>query len=164
VSPAALFGLVHALLGTALLVFGGAALLARKSRRSRHPRAGELYFWTLAAILATGLVDGVVQHGQKLSLLELLIPPTFACGLVGYLAVKRRGRWLGRPWLFWHIVGQSTSYVLVVVVFLLQTLVRAFPASPTATLGAWLLPLAVGVPLVARALRRWRVLAPGRIG
>jgi hypothetical protein len=149
VSPAAAFGLVHAVLGTALLLFGAAALLARKSRRSRHPWAGELYFWTLTAILATGLADGVVQHGQNLSVFELLIPPTFVCGLVGYLAVKRRRPWFGRPWLFWHIVGQSASYVLVVVVFLLQTLARAFPASPTAALGAWLLPVVVGVPLAA---------------
>lgn len=155
VSGSTVFAVAHSVLGTALLLLGLVAMTAQKRPRSIHPRAGEAYFWVLAVSAVTGLGGGLLLHANGLTVVEALTLPTFLLGLLAYVAVKRRRWWFGRPWLFWHIVGQSASYVLVVIVFALQTVGRAFASNVPVAVATWVVPAAVGVLLAARALHRW---------
>src|SRR5690348_3408345 len=93
---------VHAALGTAALVVGLRALLARK-RRGRHTNLGEIYTWTMLPLLATGVAIGA--RDPAISPFEIAVFPTAIPLLVGYLAGKERKPWLGRPWVAWHIGG-----------------------------------------------------------
>src|ERR1043166_6869563 len=89
---------VHAALGTALLVVGFLALRAPKRARSRHGRAGSVYFALLFTCLPLGLVIGA--HHAGLSAFEVATPPTMAFGAMGWLAKRRRPPpFLGRAWL-----------------------------------------------------------------
>jgi hypothetical protein len=61
-----------------------------------------------------------------------------------------------------HLVGMSTSYILLLTAFYVDNgkhlpLWRTLPH-----LTYWLLPSAIGLPLIARALARYRGLAPHR--
>jgi hypothetical protein len=156
----------HATLGIALLALGATALLGRKSRRARHPRIGEAYFWVLTVALGTGLADGVVRQvaeGGGLSLFELVTPPTWALGLLGYLMAKRRPG----GWLRWHIIGQGGSYIGVLTAFGFQVLPRVLPETFALTMAYWLVPTLVGTILIRRTVARWvqrPALAGRRVG
>ena len=116
-----LLRVVHGLGGAALVVIGALALTAPKRRNdSLHTRWGEIYVWLLTATLGLGLVIGLDDPG--LSVFEIVTPPTFAFGLVGYLTAKRRGRILGLPWTCIHIPAQGGSYIGVITATSFQTL------------------------------------------
>jgi len=132
----------HVSVGLVLLLLGLFALAGRKSRLGRHPTVGNAYFAALVLTLSTGMVIGGRHAG--LTLFEIATPPTFALGLVGWLA----GRWRRRGWLRWHIVGMAGSYIGVVTAFGFQAIPRSlWPIW-------WLVPTAVGSALIARATRR----------
>ncbi len=50
---------VHILLGIVAVVSGAVAMLSTKSR-GRHPTAGKVYFWSLAALAFTATVLSVL--------------------------------------------------------------------------------------------------------
>jgi hypothetical protein len=88
-----------------------------------------------------------------------LIPPG---STVGRTARRRRWRWHRWRWIGLHLTGMSASYIL---------LLTAFYADNGKNLPVWrslphltyrLLPSAVGLPLVARALARYHGLVTRR--
>jgi uncharacterized membrane protein YeaQ/YmgE (transglycosylase-associated protein family) len=94
--------------------------------------------------LSTGLFIGSRHSG--LTLFEVATPPTFALGLLGWLA----GRSRRKGWLRWHIVGMAGSYIGVVTAFGFQAVPRSlWPVW-------WLLPTAIGSAMIARSTRRLR--------
>jgi len=75
---------------------------------------------------------------------------SFIAGSIGRLA--RRQRWQG--WARWHITGMGLSYILLLTAFYVDNgkslpLWRDLP-----TIAFWLLPAAVGVPVLLHALLR----------
>lgn len=132
----------HVSVGLMLLLLGLVALAGRKSRRARHPAFGNGYFAALVLTLSTGLLIGSRHPG--ITLFEVATPPTFALGLVGWLA----GRWRRRGWLRWHIVGMAGSFIGVVTAFGFQAVPRSlWPLW-------WILPTVIGSALIARSTRR----------
>ena len=82
--------------------------------------------------------------------LFLLGMGSFIAGFIGRSA--RRQRWQG--WVRWHITGMGLSYILLLTAFYVDNgkslpLWRDLP-----TIAYWLLPAAVGVPLLLHALLR----------
>ena len=154
-----LLGLFHAVAGLVLLVAGALALSARKQERSGHSRLGEAYFWTLTVTLGTGLLVGVAKPG--LTLFEIMTPPTWILGLLGYVVAKRRPR----GWLRPHIGGQGGSYIGVVTAFSFQLFPRFLPDSLALTTALWVVPTVVGSVLINRAVGRWsgRTTGLGRV-
>lgn len=140
---------VHAGMAMILVILGFLALTARKSMASRHPRVGEVYFWLLAATLSLGLVVGA--RNPAISLFEIMTPPTFLMGLLGYVMVKRKPR----NWLRWHIAGQGGSYIGVLTATGFQVFPRFLPDSPLLTIAYWLAPTAIGSYLIARTIAKW---------
>ena len=152
----------HAVLSVGLVSLGLLALLSRKSKQSLHPRVGEAYFWVLVVALGSGLFVGA--HNPGISVFEIATPPTLLLGLLGYGMVKRKPRrWLGRPWLYWHIFGQGGSYIGVVTATSFQTVPRLLTLAPPVLrppealliVALFAVPAITGTILIRRAQNRW---------
>jgi hypothetical protein len=141
----------HVVAGFAALFVGYRALTARK-RRGRHTNLGEIYTWTMLPLLATGVAIGASD--PEISPFEIAVFPTAIPLLIGYLAGKRRARWLGRPWVAWHIGGMGGSFIGVVTAGLFQVVLRVLPPDPAIITATFALPSAVGSVLIARATAR----------
>jgi hypothetical protein len=137
---------VHILLGLACVVTGAIAMLSQK-RAGRHPRNGTIYFWCLAGVFLTATSLAAVRWAEDYHLFILGVL-SFAAACFGRRA--RRQRW--RNWPRLHITGMGSSYVLLLIAFYVDNgkslpLWRELPAA-----AYWLLPAAVGIPLIVRAL------------
>jgi hypothetical protein len=137
---------IHILLGLACVIAGAIAMLSPK-RRGRHPCNGTIYFWCLSGVFLTAVALAAVRWAQDYHLF-ILGALSFAAAYFGRRA--RRHRW--RHWVRLHITGMGSSYVLLLIAFYVDNgeslpLWRDLPA-----LAYWLLPAAIGVPLIVRAL------------
>ncbi len=137
---------IHVLLGLACIVTGAMAMLSPK-RRGRHPRNGTIYFWCLSGVFLTAAGLAAVRWGQDYHLF-ILGALSFAAAYFGRRA--RQERW--RRWVRLHITGMGSSYVLLLIAFYVDNgkslpLWRDLPA-----LAYWLVPAAIGAPLIVRAL------------
>jgi hypothetical protein len=143
---------VHILLGLACIVTGAIAMLSQK-RAGRHPWYGTIYFWCLAGVFvtSTGLAATRWAEDYHLFVLGAL---SFAAAYFGRQA--RRQRW--RNWVRLHITGMGTSYVLLVIAFYVDNGKQLPVWKELPHFTYWLLPLAVGIPLIVRALL-WHPLA-----
>jgi hypothetical protein len=139
---------VHVVLGLVSTVTGAIAMLSQK-RAGRHPRYGTMYFWCLAGVFltATGLAAARWAEDYHLFVLGAL---SFAAASFGRQARRLRGR----NWARLHITGMGTSYVLLLMAFYVDNGKQL----PVSHFTYWLLPLAVGIPLIVRALL-WHPLA-----
>lgn len=151
--------LFHVVTGVTILVLGALAMRAPKRRHAFHGRVGEIYFWVLVLSLGSALVIG--SREPAVSFFEIATPPTLAFAVLGYVAAKRRKRWLGTPWIAWHIAGQGGSYIGVVTASGFQVIPRIVEPTPLIQLAIWVIPTVVGNFLIVRARTRW-VPAPSR--
>jgi hypothetical protein len=143
---------VHVLLGLACTVTGVVAMLSPKVE-GRHPRYGTIYFWCLAGVFLTATGLAAVRWAEDYHLF-VLGALSFAAAYLGRRA--RRQRW--RNWVKLHITGMGFSYVLMLIAFYVDN-GRQLPLwKELPPVMYWLLPLAVGMPLIVRALL-WHPLA-----
>lgn len=137
---------VHILLGLVCTVAGAIAMLSVK-RSGPHPTFGSIYFWCLGAIFVTATALATVRWSEDYWLF-ILGALAFSAALLGRTA--RRRRW--RNWVRLHITGMGMSYVLLLTAFYVDNgtslpVWRSLPA-----IAYWLVPAAVGIPLIVRAL------------
>jgi hypothetical protein len=81
---------------------------------------------------------------------------SLAAATLGRTARRRRWQWRRWRWIGLHLTGMSASYVLLLTAFYVDNgkhlpVWRSLPQ-----LAYWLLPSAIGLPLVARALAHHR--------
>lgn len=148
-------GWFHASLGVVLLLVGALTITARKRPRSRHTLVGEWYFSLLVITLVSGFTIGVIEHPGRYTLFQIVTPPTLAAGVFGYWMAKRRGSFLGQPWLRLHIIGQASSYIGVCTATAFQVFPRFLPDNITLSMLYWSVPTIIGSWLIARTVRRW---------
>jgi hypothetical protein len=150
---------VHILLGLACVVTGAIAMLSPK-RAGRHPLYGTIYFWCLAGIFATASGLAVVRWVKDY---HLFILGTLAFAAACFGRKARRQRW--RNWVRLHITGMGMSYVLLLVAFYVDNGAQLPIWKSLPHFTYWLLPVAIGVPLIVCALL-WHPLArqPNRPG
>lgn len=139
---------LHVLLGLTCTITGLIAMLSPK-RKGWHPRFGSIYFWCLTGVFATVSALAAVRWSEDVHLF-ILGTLAFAAAYLGRRA--RRKRWHG--WVKLHITGMGSSYVLLLTAFYVDNgkslpLWRDLPQ-----IAFWLIPAAIGVPLILRAL--WR--------
>jgi hypothetical protein len=151
---------IHIATALTCVVSGAVAALSPK-RPGRHPRLGTLYYRFLTVVFASAVWLAALRWPQDTHLLVLGTLALTAATL-GRTARRRRWRWQRWRWIGLHLTGMSASYILLLTAFYVDNgknlpIWRALPH-----LAYWLLPSAVGVPLVARALARHRGLAPHR--
>ncbi len=130
---------VHISAGTIGLLLGPLALVVPK-RVGWHPRLGVAYQGAIAVMTVSALGLVALAPG-RLWWLGLIAVATEAAALAGW-AVRRQH---SSGWLGWHIRLMCGSYLSFVTAALVVNW-----ASPL----AWVLPTAVGTPLIIRAVQR----------
>jgi hypothetical protein len=145
---------VHIASGTTAVVAGALAARAPK-RPGRHPRAGRVYLWALAGIFTTATVMAAIRWREDAHLFGIAVV-AFGFGLGGYRARRRH-----RPgWVPRHAIGLGGSYIALLTGFYVDNgpFLPLWNRLPHLTY--WLLPGAVGVPLIWRSLHRWAASRP----
>jgi len=130
---------VHITAGTIGLLLGPLALTVPK-RAGWHPRLGVAYQGAVAVMTASALGLAALAPG-RLWWLGLSAVATEAAALAGW-AVRRRH---SSGWLGWHIRLMCGSYLSFVTAALVVNW-----ANPL----AWVLPTAVGTPLIIWTVKR----------
>ena len=140
---------VHVLAGLTAVVAGAAAALGRKGTPG-HVRIGRWYYGAISAVFATAVALTAMRPRQDyhLALIGLV---AFTAAVVGY-EHRRRHRRGDTP----HIVGMGISYVALLTAFYVDNGPHLPLWDRLPTLAFWLLPSAIGIPVIVRAVRRAR--------
>ena len=139
---------LHVLLGIACTVIGIVAMLSVK-RRGRHSNFGTAYYWCLSGVFVTAIALSVVRWTEDY---HLFILATLSFGAAYFGRTALRHRW--RNWPSLHVTGMGASYILLLTAFYVDNgknlpLWRELPQ-----IAFWLLPSAMGAPIVFYVLRR----------
>lgn len=137
---------LHIAAGVTAVIVGAAVMLMRKGTH-RHRRVGWTYLIALTVIFVTMVVMVVIRWPLNLHLLALG-SISLAAAALGVL--NRRRHWADS----WHILAMGSSYVAMLTAFYVDN----GPQLPIWNLlppwSFWVLPTAVGAPLIWRAVRR----------
>lgn len=138
----------HVLLGLAAVIAGAVAMLSRK-RRGRHSDLGTIYFWSLTGVFVTMGALSFMRWTENYRLF-LLGALAMVSAYFGRTAARRR--W--RQWPRLHLSGMGVSYIAMLTAFYVDNgknlpLWRDLPET-----AFWILPSAVGVPVILLALFR----------
>ena len=137
---------LHIAAGVTAVIVGAGVMLMRKGTR-RHRRVGWTYLIALTVIFVTMVVMVVIRWPLNLHLLALG-SISLAAAALGVL--NRRRHWADS----WHILAMGSSYVAMLTAFYVDN----GPQLPIWNLlpdwAFWILPTAVGAPLIWRAVRR----------
>ena len=139
---------LHVAAGLVCVIAGAVAMLSRK-RPGRHPQAGVIYYWALAAVFLTMAAIGIPRWSDDDHLVVL--------GVLAFLAATMGREARRRLWPNWarlHMTGMGASYVLLLTAFYVDNgpnlpLWRLLPH-----IAFWLLPAAIGMPILIYALLR----------
>jgi hypothetical protein len=139
---------MHIPLGLACVVAGALAMLSKK-RRGRHSRFGTVYFWTLLALFGSATSLAAMRWSEDYHLF-VLGALSFASAWLARSALRQR--W--HRWPRVHLTGMGISYILLLAAFYVDNgrqlpLWRDLPP-----VAYWLLPVAVGAPIIGWALLR----------
>jgi hypothetical protein len=124
--------------GTLALALGPVALLAAARRHSSRELLLTAYLWAVFATCLTAAVVSLLDWSRLWWLIPVAVL-SYLLALVGYVAVRH-----GWPkWVSAH--GLGGSYIALWTALLV---VSAGDISTTAEIIAWILPAAIGVPLI----------------
>lgn len=139
---------LHVLIALVSVVSGIVAMLSPK-RAGRHPNFGSIYFWSLSLVFVSATILSAMRWRENyhLFILGLL---AFAAAIFARQAVRRRVPY----WARLHIAGMGMSYILLLTAFYVDNghslpLWKELPE-----IAYWIVPGAVGMPLIVRALLR----------
>jgi hypothetical protein len=131
---------LHILSGTAALVLGPLALFAASRRRNNRERLLTAYVWAVFATCLTAAIVSLLDWSRLWWLIPVAVL-SYLLALVGYVAVRR-----GWPkWIGAH--GLGGSYIALWTALLV---ISVGDTSTTAEIACWILPAAIGVPLIIR--------------
>lgn len=137
---------IHIVAGLTAVVTGAMVMLMRKGT-PRHRRFGWAYVIALVVVFLTMVVMVAIRWPLNLHLL-VLGTVSLAIALLGVL--NRRRRWPDS----WHILAMGSSYIAMLTAFYVDN----GPQLPIWNLLPgwvfWVLPAAVGAPLIGWAV--WR--------
>jgi hypothetical protein len=139
---------VHVLFGLSCVGAGVVAMLSRK-RPGRHPRFGTIYYYCLSAVFASATILSVMRWAENYHLF-ILGTLSFATASLGRMALRRR--WRNRIRL--HITCMGLSYTLLLTAFYVDNGKNLPLWNKLPQIVFWVLPAAVGLPFIVRALLR----------
>src|SRR5215510_5406369 len=145
---------IHVAAGLTAVITGAVAALARKGS-PRHIRAGRWYYRAITVVFVTATVLAAMRWRQDYYLF-IIGAVAFAAATVGYQHRRRH-----RPGDTGHIVGMGTGYVAMLTAFYVDNGPHLPLLDHLPVLVFWLLPTAVGAPVIARAVLRARRAASG---
>jgi uncharacterized membrane protein HdeD (DUF308 family) len=148
---------VHVVAGLACIVAGILAMLSNKGP-GRHPRYGRLYYGCLSVVFVSAVGLSAIRWAQDYPLF-ILAAIAFAAASLGRTAMHRR--WRGAARL--HIASMGLSYVVLLTAFYVDNgknlpIWRGLPQ-----IAFWLLPSAIGVPIVAYVMLRHPLVRPSAL-
>ena len=119
--------------------------------------AGRIYLAGLAVVFATATVMAAVRWQQDRNLFAIAVV-AFALGLFGWWSrrVRRRG------WPRGHAIGMGGSYIALLTGFYVDNGPQLPIWDRLPHWSYWLLPTAIGAPLVWLAIRRFSTGAKAR--
>ena len=152
-SPLFLAGVgIHVADGLTCVVAGVVAMLSRK-QPGRHPQAGRIYYGALVVVVITAAALAVARWAEDA---DLFLLACFAFVLATFGRAAMRRGWLGRyrP----HIIAMGGSYIVVLTAFYVDNGKNLPVWRNLPPLAYWTAPAAVGLPIIAWALWRHRLL------
>jgi hypothetical protein len=145
----------HIVVGIVCVLTGASAMLSHKGR-GRHSTFGTLYYWCLAIVVITATGLSAMRWAENYHLFFLGVV-SFAAATVARTALRKR--WENSVML--HITGMGLSYILMLTAFYVDNgknlpLWRELPQW-----AFWVLPGAIGIPIIVRALLRHPLMRRG---
>ena len=140
---------IHVLAGLTAVITGAIAAFSRKGS-PRHVRAGRWYYRAICAVFATATALAAMRW-QRDYYLFLIGAVAFTAATIGYLHRRRH-----RPGDTPHIAGMGTAYIAMLTAFYVDNGPRLPLWDHLPTLAFWLLPTAIGAPIIARSAARAR--------
>jgi hypothetical protein len=152
---------VHVLAGLTAVITGAIAALARKGS-SRHIRSGRWFYRAITVVFATATVLAAMRWRQDYYLF-IIGTIAFTAATIGYQHRRRH-----RPGDTGHIAGMGIAYVAMLTAFYVDNGPHLPLWDRLPALTFWLLPSAIGAPIIiravihARAYRTWLPSVPGK--
>lgn len=140
----------HVLAGLVALATGIIAMLSKK-RSGWHPRFGTFYYWCLGFLFLSASILAAMRWSED-AYLFFLGTASFVAATVGRAA--RRRRWRG--WVPIHITGMGSSYTVMLIAFYMDNGKNLPVWKDLPSTLYWLIPSAVGGPLILWAVVRYR--------
>ena len=138
---------IHVLFGLAAVLVGAVAMLSTKGR-GRHSNFGTIYFWCLSRVCHH---ERLVIHALAENFHRFILGAfSFVAAYLGRAAVRKR--WHRRP--RYHLTGMGASYILLLTAFYVDNGKNLPLWKELPQIAFWLLPSAVGVPIILYALFR----------
>jgi uncharacterized membrane protein len=148
-SPVFLSGVaVHVAAAIVCVVAGAAAMLSRKGR-GRHSTFGSAYFWGLCVVCFTAAVLAAVRWADDAVLFALAVL-SFGAAYAGRSAIRGGRRGAARL----HIACMGFSYIVLLTAFYVDNGKNLPVWRDLPPLAYWLVPAAIGFPIMAWALMR----------
>jgi hypothetical protein len=138
---------VHVAGGLTAVITGAAAALTRKGSQ-RHVRAGRWFYQALTVVFATAAILAAMRWRQDYYLL-IIGAVALAAATAGYQHRRRQ-----RPGDTGHIAGMGTAYVAMVTAFYVDNGPHLPLWDHLPAFAFWVLPSAIGAPVITRAI--WR--------
>ncbi len=144
---------VHVIAGLTAVAAGAVAALARKGS-PLHVRAGRWYYRAITAVFVTAVILAAMRWRQDYYLV-IIGAVAFTAATVGYQHRRRH-----RPGDTGHIAGMGTAYVAMLTAFYVDNGPHLPLWDRLPDLAFWLLPSAIGAPVIVRAILRARQASP----
>jgi hypothetical protein len=138
---------VHVIAGLTAAASGAAAALVRKGS-PRHIRAGRWFYRAITVVFATATILAAMRWRQDYYLF-IIGAVAFAAATIGYQHRRRH-----RPGDTGHIAGMGIAYVAMLTAFYVDNGPRLPLWDRLPAWAFWLLPTAIGAPVIARAVIR----------
>ena len=146
---------VHVLAGLVSVVAGARAALARK-QPGWHPRAGRVYLAGISGIFATATVLAALRWREDRHLFGIAV---VALGLAATGLAARRRAW--PRWPLWHGLAMGGSYITLLTGFYVDNGPQLPLIDDLPHVLYWVVPAAVGIPVIVVALVRNGALGAG---
>jgi hypothetical protein len=149
---------IHIPAGIICVLAGLVALLSKK-QPGHHPKFGTIYYWSLSVVFVSASILAGLRWAEDYHLF-ILGTLAFAAATFGRMAHRRR--WNG--WVRLHIIGMGLSYIFMLTAFYVDN-GRNLPLwKELPPIAYWILPSAVGLPLIVHALLHHPLVAKVQIG
>jgi hypothetical protein len=136
---------VHVLAGLTAVVTGAVAALVRKGS-PRHIRAGRWYYLAITVVFVTATVLAALRWRQDYYLF-IIGAVAVTAATIGYQHRRRH-----RPGDTGHIAGMGIAYVAMLTAFYVDNGPHLPLWDRLPAFMFWLLPTAIGAPIIARAI------------
>lgn len=139
---------VHVVFGLAAVIAGAVAMLSHKGR-GRHSNWGTIYVWLLLGVFVTMSALSFMRWAENYHLF-ILGTASIVSAYFGRIAAQRQLQ----QWARLHLTGMGASYIFMLTAFYVDNGKNLPVWRELPQIAFWLLPGAIGIPLILYALFR----------